>query len=125
MDQRFRVRLGDELVAFGLEPLLDALVVLDDAVVDGGEGTLGVRVGVGVDVIRLAVRRPACVGNADRALKLVPTRVRRRLQALHLSELLAHLQRVLVEHAEPRAVVAAVLKRFRPLMRTSVACAPR
>ncbi len=65
MGQNLRVRLRGEGGTALLELFTERLEVLDDAVVDHDESTGRVRVGVGVDVARLAVGRPAGVADAD------------------------------------------------------------
>ena len=60
-----RIRFGGERIALGPELLAQRPEVLDDAVMHDGE--LRRRVGMGVGLGRLAVRRPARVADADRA----------------------------------------------------------
>ena len=69
------VGLGLEDDALALQLGLELAEILDDAVMDDGE-LLG-RVRMGVDLVRLAVRRPARVADADRARQ-------RRLRQLQL-----------------------------------------
>ena len=67
VDDDFGVGVAAEGVAFAFEFETEDGVVLDDAVVYEGEGT-GLRVvGVGVEVVRLAVGSPTGVGDADGA----------------------------------------------------------
>ncbi len=72
--QQLRHDLG---IGLGLEPdaltdqeFLDLDVVFDDAIVDDGELAVFAHVGVGVDDVRRAVRRPAGVAEADAALQV-------------------------------------------------------
>ncbi len=72
--QQLRHDLG---IGLGLEPdaltdqkFLDLDVVFDDAVVDDGELAVFAHVGVRVDDVRRAVRRPAGVTKADAALEV-------------------------------------------------------
>jgi hypothetical protein len=63
----FGVGDGAELVAVGDEPLLELVVVLDDAVVDNDYVAGAVEVGVCVDFVGLAVGGPAGVSDAKGA----------------------------------------------------------
>jgi hypothetical protein len=63
-----RVGLGTELVPAVLEFPLQGCVVLDDPVVDHGDGTLAVEVRVGILVIRDPVRGPPGVADPHRSL---------------------------------------------------------
>ncbi len=63
---RLGVGLGVELVAEPRELALQRLEILDDAVMDDGDPVGGDRVGVAFG--RLAVRRPARMADADRAV---------------------------------------------------------
>jgi hypothetical protein len=70
MNERFGIRLALEIVAFLGEPLSDGTVVLNDAVVNECEISVDGRMGMGIDVARKSVRRPARVANAERALTI-------------------------------------------------------
>ena len=63
--ERLGVRVGSEDVAALAQAVAQLLEVLDDAVVDDRDLARAVGVGMGVEVIRPAVRRPARVGEAD------------------------------------------------------------
>jgi len=61
--------VATEVVALAFELCAEFVVVLDDAVVDDRDLVGAVRVGMGVGVRRLAMRAPACVADADCALR--------------------------------------------------------
>ena len=83
LDDHLRVRLGLEMIALAGELRLQGLVVLNDTVVDQGELMILGIMGMRIDVARLAVRRPAGVGDARAAGHIL---VRRRsLQVLDLA----------------------------------------
>ena len=62
------VGVGDELIAVGYKKIAQLDIVFDYAVVNNGDLAVAAEMGMGVDVVRLAVRCPACVADADRAL---------------------------------------------------------
>ena len=64
------IGLGLELDALTDQKFLDLDVVFDDAVVDDGELAVFAHVGVRVDDVRRAVRRPAGVTKTDAALEV-------------------------------------------------------
>ncbi len=66
MGQRLRVGVRAELVAAIAQSITERLEVLDDAVVDDRDLARAVGVGMGIQVIRPAVRRPARVREANR-----------------------------------------------------------
>jgi hypothetical protein len=106
---RLGVRLGDERVPASLEAVAQLLEVLDDAVVDDRDPTGAIHLGMGVDVARAAMRRPARVREPDRG-------VRRALrdggaQVAQLAGTLLDEQVTLVVHErDSRGVVAAVFE---------------
>ena len=106
---RLGVGLGGERVAARLEPVAELAEVLDDPVVDDRDVAGAVLVGMGVQVVRPAVGRPAGVGEADRGVRR-PVGDRglevRELAGLLLDEQVA----VLVDEGDPGRVVAAVLE---------------
>ncbi len=59
------IGVGSELVAVALQALLQLGEVLDDPVVDDHEVAGRIRVGVGVAIVRLAVRGPPGVPDSD------------------------------------------------------------
>ena len=65
----FRVRLGLERMAFLDELFFERQIVLDDAVMHDDEIARAVRMRMRVDIRRTAVRRPARMADADRALR--------------------------------------------------------
>ena len=67
MGDGFRVGLGRKDMALGGQLRAQFAEILDDAVMDHRDAVIGVRVGVGL--IRLAMRRPPRVADADRAVK--------------------------------------------------------
>src|SRR6266849_1588392 len=64
MDKHLCVCYGSNRMAVGLELSFDGKVVLDDAIVDDCNFFSAIPVGVGVDVIRLAVGCPAGMADA-------------------------------------------------------------
>ena len=66
---RLGVGLGGQRVAARLEAVAQLAEVLDDPVVDDRDLAGAVAVGMGVEVVRAAVRRPARVGEADRGVR--------------------------------------------------------
>ena len=101
-----RVGLGLERDPVGLQLGLQLAVVLDDAVVDDREPVGGVRMGVGL--VRLAVRRPARVADADRAGQ---RRLRQlELEVAQLAFGAPALEAPVLQGGDARRVVAAVLE---------------
>ena len=91
---------------------LEGGVVLDDAVVDDGDGAVAADVRVGVAVGGRAVRRPAGVADADAAGgRLVAQRFR---QVGDAAGLLAQVQPVARQGGHAGAVVAAVFQPPQP-----------
>ena len=107
--QRLGVGLGGQAMAAFLEPVAELAEVLDDPVVDDRDVARAVLVGMGVQVVRTAVGRPARVRQAD-------GRVRgpvgdRRAQVGELAGLLLDEQvPTVVDERDARRVVAAVLE---------------
>jgi hypothetical protein len=66
MGDGFGVGLRDERVTPLGEPVAELPEVLDDAVVDDRDPAGAIHLGMGVDVVRPAVRRPAGMGQPDR-----------------------------------------------------------
>ena len=64
LGEYFGIRVRVELNALGLELLLEVGEVLDDTVVNDGDGAAGVEVRVGVAIGGAAVRGPARVADA-------------------------------------------------------------
>ncbi len=106
---RLGVGLGGEGVAARLEPVPQLAEVLDDPVVDDRDLAGAVAVGMGVQVVRAAVGRPAGVGEAD-------GRVRRAVGdgGLEVDQLAGPLldEQVagVVHERDARRIVAAVLE---------------
>jgi len=67
MREHFGVGVGFELVSSAEQPLLERVVIFDDAVVDDGDFAGGVKMRMAVGVGRNAVRGPACVRDAEAA----------------------------------------------------------
>ena len=63
----FRIRFRLEVIPFLEEFFLQFHVVFDDAVVDDGEITFFIRMGMGVDIRRTAMSCPTGMADADRA----------------------------------------------------------
>jgi len=68
-----------------------------------------VEMRVGVLIGRLAVRGPACVGDADAALYGVGRHFARDA-LIDLAELLPNAESAVIEHRDPRTVIATVLQ---------------
>ena len=62
------VGIGDEFIAVGYKKIAQLNIVFDYAVVNNGDLAVAAEMGMGIDVVRLAVRCPACVADADGAL---------------------------------------------------------
>ena len=108
------VRLRIELVSFGYEFLLQFQVVLEYAVVHDQNiaGAIGVR--VSVEVGRPAVRRPARMPDAAVAVRQAIPQFAAELG--QLARRLVQLRHTgFVQHRDPRAVVATILERAKPL----------
>ena len=67
----FRIRIGREPMAFFQQIFLQFQIVFNDTVVDDDEAPRFITMGMGVPVRRPAVRRPAGMADADRALGFV------------------------------------------------------
>jgi hypothetical protein len=108
--QRFRIGLGAEFVAARLERGPQRVRILDDAVVDEGDAAGAVDVRMGVARRRGAVRGPAGVGDAGRAVHRFA--LERLAQALDPSREPAHREAGVspVHHRYARRVVTAVLE---------------
>jgi hypothetical protein len=100
------VGVGEEADALPLELLPHADVVLDDAVVDDGDGPRGV--GVGVDLARAAVGGPAGVADAGGAGE--GALVEGLAEARELAQGANDFNALTIVNGETRRVVAAVLK---------------
>ena len=113
MGDRLGVGLRRQRVAARLESVAQLAEVLDDPVVDDRDVAGAVLVGVGVQVVRPAVGRPAGVSEADRGVRRpVGDRGRqvRQLAGLLLDEQVA----VLVDEGDPGRVIPAVLEPLQP-----------
>ena len=107
--EHLRVRLGRERMATRQQPAAQVAEVLDDAVVDDRDIAGAVHMGMGIEVVRPAVGRPARVGQADRGLR---RRVEQcRAQVGQLARALLHEQLAAGGHeGDARGVVAPVLQ---------------
>ena len=101
------VGLRFKAVADGLELVAQRFVVLDDAVVHQGDGVAR-EVRVGVDGIRLAVRGPARVGDADGAVQVAGLRLR--VEVGHARHGAHTLELAIALHGNTARVVAAVFQ---------------
>ena len=109
-----RVGVGAEHVPARLEAVAQLAEVLDDAVVDHGDGAGAVDVRVGVQVVRAAVRRPARVGEPDPRVRRPVQERRRKVGQLPRPLLDEELAR-LGDERDPGRVVAAILQAPEPL----------
>ena len=105
------IRVAVEPVARRLQFVLQFLEILDDAVMDQGH-PLG-RMGMGVDLVRHPMGRPAGVTDPGRALdradgELVDQPVELALRPAALDE-------TLVEGRHPRAVITAIFEALQPV----------
>ena len=106
---RLRVGLGRQRVAARLEPVAQLPEVLDDPVVDDRDVARAVLVGMGVQVVRPAVGRPARVGQPDRGVRRPVGDGGREVGEL-AGPLLDEQVAGLVDERDPGRVVAAVLE---------------
>src|SRR5688572_19581910 len=113
MGDRLRVGLALESVTPLQEEGAKLGVVLHDTVVNDDDAAVAAQMRVGVLVARLAVRRPARVTDASRAVERVGGG-QRRLQVRDLALALGDDQRLVLavgrEDADARRVVTAVLE---------------
>ena len=103
------VGLRGEFHPLAQQVFLDLLVVLDDAVVDQGHLAALAHMGMGVDVVGLAVGGPAGVADAQVPVEVRPVMAElpQRLQpALALADLQSQLLR---PHSDAGGVIAPVL----------------
>jgi hypothetical protein len=106
--QDLGVRLRSDTMAGGGQAIPDGAVILDDPVVHHGQLARAVRMGMGVHVRRLPMRRPAGVRNTDAAVEgglRQPA-----LQAGDLALGLVDSEGPPVDHRHARRVVAAILQ---------------
>ena len=108
MADRLGVGLALEGDALGLEFGLELAVVLDDPVMDDGEPLGGMRMGVGLG--RCAVRRPAGVADADRALQRLGLQSVEEIDQLALGAPAG--QPAVLQRRDAGGIVAAVLQPF-------------
>jgi hypothetical protein len=112
--ERLGVGLADQLDTAGDQRVPELLGVLDDAVVHHGDPALGIGVRMGVDLVRLTVRGPPGVADADRGLRTRGSAARPVLnpvpEILDAACRLGHLQAVAVDDGQPGRVVAPVLE---------------
>ena len=107
------VRLRFERVPVALERLPQVRVVLDDAVVDDRDGLRAVAMRVRVRVTRLAMGRPARVGDAQRPLQRFARQDA--LEGGDLPHTPAHLEAAVVNHRHARRVVAPIFEPLEPV----------
>ncbi len=96
-------------VATFLQPVAELAEVLDDPVVDDGDVAGAVLVGVGVEVVRSSVGRPAGMGQADRGMRC-PLGDRGLEVGQLAGPLLDEQVAPVVDQGDPRRIVAAVLQ---------------
>ena len=103
------VRLGRQRDTRGAEFIAQFSEVLDDAVVDDGDGAVGAHVRVRIGVGRTAVSGPPGVADAQRC-GLQGILAQQSLEVGQLARLLAHIEALAGDDRDPRGVVAAVLQ---------------
>ena len=103
------VRFRCELYTLLLEKFPDLQIVFNDAVVYQRDFAVLGHMGVGVDIVRFAVCRPAGMADADRA---VHERAVRRLfgQVCEPALAFGDVQHAVLRHADTRRVIAPVLQ---------------
>ena len=111
---RLGVGLRREAVAAGLEPVAQLPEVLDDAVVDDRDLAGAVLVGMGVEVIGPAMRRPAGMREADGRMGRAVRDGRLQVDELAGPLVDEEVARV-VDQGDPGRIVAAVLEAFEAL----------
>ena len=110
-----RVGVRAEAHALCQQKFLDLQIVFDDAVMDDGHAAVLADVGMGVDVVRLAVRGPAGVPQADAALD-GPAALDQVAQHLQAALGFLHLQHVLRRNdGNARRVVPAIFQPCQPV----------
>ena len=103
------VGLGAELAGPArCKLLLERAVILDHAVVHDGQLAAGVGVRMRVGLGRLAVRGPAGVADAERAVQRMLAQ--RAFELLDAPDALDDLQALAVEHGDAAGVIAAILQ---------------
>ena len=105
----FGVGVGDEGVAIGLQSSSQLGVVVDDAVVDDGEPSFLVEVGVGVADGGCAVCGPARMGDAGGSLQLCLL-VAGRLQVGDFAQRLHGAQGIPRTERQSRRIVSPILQ---------------
>ena len=107
-----RVRVGAEVYPLGDKEFLDLQVVFNDPVVNHRDLPVLAQMGMGVDVIRLAVGGPAGVSDTHPALQSLPA-VHKGAEHLEPALGLSQLQALLLrQYRDARRVIAPV---FQPL----------
>src|SRR6266576_2714330 len=112
MGEDFGVGLGAEYVAALGEGLPQRSGVFDDAVVHHGEGAAAVRMGMGIDGVRGAVRRPARVRDRGRAFGQLTAKLA--LERGDLSGCAEYFEPA-VDDGQTCRVVPAILETLQPL----------
>ena len=113
MGNYFGIGLRSEFVAARLQALLERARVFDNAIVNHRDITFAVDVRMRVALVGNAMRRPACMSDAEIALDRIS-----RQRALELGDLpgsLAGLDAFAVHHRDTCRVVPAVLHALQPL----------
>ena len=112
MRQHLAVGLGAEGDAGALEPRAQCRGILDDAVVDDRDAVRPVAMRVGVLVARLAMRRPARMGDAGRTLEAGRQQL---FELAHPSFAFGQAQLACVGDRDPGRIVAAIFEPVQPL----------
>ena len=112
--ERLGVRFGVEPMAARLETIPQFAEVLDDPVVDDGDLAGAVQVGMGVEVVRPTVGRPACMRKTH--CRMGCSLGERRRQVGELAGLLLDEQgSFLIDKGDSGGVVAAIFETPKPL----------
>ena len=109
-----RIGLGRELHALLLEKFPDLQIVFNDAVVYQRDFAVLGHMGMGVDIVRLAVGRPAGVPDAGSAVQQRAV-FRHRGKIFKPALALCNVQHAVFRHADACGVIAPVLQPRKPL----------
>ena len=95
------------------ECILKQLVILDSAVVDNGKVSIFAVMWMGIAIRRLAVRRPASVGNAVSGLRVLVLAIVD--EVVHLAVSLVYIDLAVAPEGDAGTVVSTVFEAVKPL----------